>query len=46
MYCDSCGYFEQDGCCEDWVGHTVDGQCVTVEFLEAAGQDEVDRVLL
>jgi hypothetical protein len=39
MWCESCGYLEHDGCCEGCVGHATDGRCVTVEVLEAAGQD-------
>jgi hypothetical protein len=38
MWCLICGYQVHEGCCEDCVGHTADGKCVTPELL-----DEVDQ---
>jgi hypothetical protein len=40
MNCETCGYLEHGGCCEDCVGHTTDGQCVTRELLTDANAEE------
>jgi hypothetical protein len=40
-FSETCGYLEHAGCCEGCVGHTMDGQCVTMELLEAS-EDEDD----
>jgi hypothetical protein len=34
MWCEICGYQKHEGCCEECIGHTTDGQCVTAELLE------------
>src|SRR5689334_17558076 len=34
MRCGICGYQAHEGCCEGCIGHTTDGQCVTVELLD------------
>lgn len=32
-------YLAHEGCCENCVGHTVDGRCVIPELLDAVEQD-------
>lgn len=33
MWCRICGYLQHEGCCEECIRHTMDGQCVTPELV-------------
>jgi hypothetical protein len=39
MRCTICGYLKHDGCCQQCIGHTSDGLCVTPELMGADAEE-------